>query len=64
MSHQRSIDVVGGNLFEIASRELQDATQAVRIAALNGLSDPMLVGPITLLIPPLDRSQTGGLPPA
>ena len=63
MSNQRTIDVVGGNLWQIASVELQDATQAIRIAALNGLSDPMLAGPITLLIPPVDRSATGGLPP-
>ena len=62
MSNQRTITVVGGNVFEIASRELQDATQGVRIYVLNGLSDPFLTGPITLLIPPIDHSKTGGLP--
>jgi hypothetical protein len=62
MSNQRTIDVVGGNCFAIAARELGDATQGVRIAQINGLSDPFLAGPITLLIPPIDRSQTGGLP--
>ena len=58
------ITVNGGNLWEIASRELLDATQAWRIAVLNGLSDPMLTtGLTTLLIPALDASQTDGIPP-
>ena len=62
MSNQRTIDVVGGNLWAIAARECQDATRAVDIAMLNGLSDPFLAGPITLIIPPIDHSRTGGLP--
>ena len=61
--NQRIIDVVGGTLWHVAASEYQDATRAADIAAANGLSDPMLAGPITLIIPPIDRSRTGGLPP-
>lgn len=58
----RTITVVGGNLFDIAARELGDATQAVRIAQRNGLSDFFLSGTVTLDLPPVDASQTGGVP--
>jgi hypothetical protein len=57
----QSITVAGGNLFQIAARYLGDATQWVRIAALNGLSDPMLQGVVTLLLPAVDPSATGGI---
>jgi hypothetical protein len=57
----RTIVVVGGNLFQIAAAELGDATQWVRIACLNGLSDPMLRGIVTLLIPQSDASAGGGI---
>ena len=64
MSTLRTITVVGGNLWAIAARELGDATQATRIIALNSLPpDPMLTGQVTLTLPPLDATQTGGLPP-
>jgi nucleoid-associated protein YgaU len=63
MSVLRTITVSGGNLWAIAARELGDATQASRIASLNGLSDPMLTGQITLTLPPVNASLTGGLPP-
>jgi hypothetical protein len=58
----KTITVIGGNLWQISARHLQDATQAWRIGAINGLSDPMIVGQVTLLIPDPDASQTGGLP--
>jgi hypothetical protein len=48
------ITVVGDNLFRIASAHLHDATQWIRIAELNGLSDPVLAGVTTLLIPDID----------
>lgn len=48
----RSITVAGGNLFQIASVYLGNATQWSRIAALNGLTDPMLTGVQTLSLPP------------
>ena len=52
----RTITVAGGNLFRIAAEELGDATQWSRIARLNGLSDPMLSGVVTLRLPARDRS--------
>jgi len=52
------ITVAGGNLFALAYQYLGDATQWNRIASLNGLSDPQIVGVVTLKIPPVDA--TGG----
>ena len=53
--------VVGGDLFRIALQRLGDATQWNRIAALNGLEDPVLQGVITLKIPPIDSTAGGGV---
>lgn len=53
--------VVGGDLFRLALRYLGDATQWNRIAALNGLDDPVLVGLITLQLPEVDRTSGGGI---
>ena len=58
----RTILVAGTDLFTVAAQELGDATQWFRIAALNGLTDPMLFGLATLQIPNMDASQTDGLP--
>jgi hypothetical protein len=57
----RMITVTGGNLFRIASDELGDATQWIRIAQLNGLSDPVLDGIVTLKIPQWDQTAGGGV---
>lgn len=57
----RTITVVGGNLFQIAAATLADATQWIRIAQLNGLSDPMLTGLAVLQIPDPDPSAGGGI---
>ncbi|MGA9865704.1 MAG: hypothetical protein WBQ75_04610 [Acetobacteraceae bacterium] len=57
----RTLTVVGGNLFRIAAEQLNDATQWIRIAQLNGLSDPMLVGVTVLLIPDVDPNAGGGI---
>jgi hypothetical protein len=57
----RLITVAGGNLFRIAAEQLADATQWVRIAQLNGISDPMLSGVITLRIPDMDTGAGGGI---
>ena len=59
-----TILVAGTNLFTVAAQELGDATQWFRIAALNGVTDPMVFGLATLQIPNVDASQTGGLPAA
>jgi hypothetical protein len=53
--------VVGGDLFRIALQQLGDATQWNRIAALNGLSDPILQGLVTLILPAVDRTAGGGV---
>ena len=57
----RSITVAGGNLFQIAAEQLGDPTQWLRIAQQNRLSDPMLQGVVTLLIPDIDPSAGGGI---
>jgi hypothetical protein len=55
------ITVAGGDLFHIAAAVLQDATQWIRIAQLNGLSDPVLQGVTVLQLPALDPSAGGGI---
>lgn len=57
----RTITVVGGNLFRIAAEQLGDATQWIRIAQLNSLSDPFLIGVTTLQIPDPDPNAGGGI---
>lgn len=57
----RSITVAGGNLFQIAAQQLGDATQWIRIAQLNGVSDPMLCGVVTLLLPDINSNAGGGI---
>jgi hypothetical protein len=59
----KTIVITGGNLFSIAATELSDATQWIRIAQLNNISDPMLIGVVTLLIPDTDRDAGGGVAP-
>lgn len=56
-----TLTVNGGNLFSIAAQQLGDATQWIRIAQLNNLSDPMLSGIVTLLIPAPDANAGGGI---
>jgi hypothetical protein len=51
----------GTTLFHIAAAELGDATQWLRIARENNLSDPVITGVVTLRIPDPDPSQTGGI---
>ena len=57
----KTITLAGGNLFRIAAEQLGDATQWIRIAQLNGLTDPMLSGVTTLRIPSTDRNAGGGI---
>lgn len=53
--------VAGGNLFALAAKYLGDATQWIRLAQANGLSDPVLQGVVTLTIPPVNAAAGGGL---
>lgn len=55
------LTVAGGNLFRIAAEQLGDATQWIRIAQMNGLSDPMLSGLTVLRMPALDPDAGGGI---
>lgn len=57
----KTITVNGGNLFQLASQYLGDATQWLRIGQLNGISDPMIAGLVTLTIPTPDQNAGGGL---
>lgn len=57
----RTHTTVGGNLFRIAAEQLNDATQWIRIAQLNDLSDPVLDGIVTLRLPAQDPSAGGGI---
>lgn len=57
----RTIMVTGGNLFQMAAQQLGDATQWIRIAQVNGLSDPMLTGLVILNIPTTDPLAGGGI---
>ena len=57
----KTVTLAGGNMFQLAATELGDATQWIRIAQLNGLSDPMLSGVVILLIPDQDPNAGGGI---
>lgn len=57
----KTITVNGGNLFAIAAEMLGDATQWIRIAQLNAISDPMISGLTTLLIPDPSGAAGGGI---
>ena len=56
-----TITVAGGDLFHIAAQKLGDATQWIRIAQLNGLSDPLVTGVTTLKLPTPNPAAGGGV---
>lgn len=56
----RVIVVASRNLFEIAADELGDALQWTRIARLNEITDPFLVGIHELKIPAVDAAADSG----
>lgn len=57
----QTVTVAGANLFILAAKRLGDATQWNRIAELNGLTDPVVLGVVTLKIPPLGPGNGGVL---
>ncbi|MFG1388802.1 hypothetical protein [Xanthobacter versatilis] len=57
----RIVQVVGGNLFDLAATYLDDATQWNRIAKINGLWDPFILGPMALKIPAKGDDGQGGI---
>lgn len=50
-SGSKTVTVAGGSLYRVALDEYGDALLWTRIAQANGLTDPWLVGVITLTIP-------------
>lgn len=58
----QTVTVVGGNLYAMAAQYLGDATQWIRIAQQNGLTDPQIQGIATLTIPDVNPLATGGVP--
>ena len=57
----QSVTVAGGTLFRVALDWLGDGTQWVRIAQLNGLTDPMLSGLMMLQLPVVNPGAGGGI---
>ncbi len=57
----QTLTTAGGNLFRIAAEQLADATQWIRIAQLNAITDPMLSGLVTLNLPDPDSTAGGGI---
>jgi L-ascorbate metabolism protein UlaG (beta-lactamase superfamily) len=55
------VTVASQTLFQVALTYLGDATQWIRIASLNGITDPWLDGLVTLTIPDVDPSAGGGV---
>lgn len=51
------------SLFRVAQREMGDALCWWQIAALNGLTDPLVAADVELSIPTA-RPNNGGMPPA
>ncbi len=59
--NRKVVVLAGGNLFMLAAQYLQDATQWIRIARANNLSDPVLQGVNTLVIPEVNPAAGGGI---
>ncbi len=57
----KTITVAGGNLYQLALQYLGDATQWNRIAEVNGLTDPVINGIVTLQLPQVDTNAGGGI---
>ncbi len=55
-----TIVIAGGDLFRIALQQLGDPTQWNRIASANKLTDPVLRGLTTLVLPSVDATAGGG----
>jgi nucleoid-associated protein YgaU len=58
----KTITTAGGTLYHIAAAQLGDATQWIRIAQINQISDPVLRGIVALQIPIPNPHASGGLP--
>lgn len=61
---QTIIVPAGSDLFHLAAQYLGDATQWIRIAQQNNLSDPFIYSQMQLVIPDVNAALTGGIPQA
>jgi hypothetical protein len=59
----RTINTIGGNLFEIAALELGSAMQWINIARANGMRDPVIIGQMQVIIPPFSSIFSDGIGP-
>lgn len=57
----RTVVVAGGDLYHYALQYLGDGTQWNRIAQVNNLIDPVIVGTMTLKIPSVNPLAGGGI---
>lgn len=58
----KTVSAVDKTLFHVAMRELGSALAWVRIAQVNGLTDPMITRKMDLIIPGPDPTPPDGLP--
>jgi hypothetical protein len=58
----KTIIVSATTLQRVAAEYLNDATQWVRIAQLNGLYNPIISGTVTLSLPTVDPTAPSGVP--
>jgi hypothetical protein len=59
----KTITVISGSLFEIAAVELGSALQWINIARANNLKDPMISGPMQIIIPDFSSVFSDGIGP-
>lgn len=59
-SSVRTVTMAGGHLFDLAAQEYGDATAWTVIAQANNLTDPVITGTQTLVIPSMS-SDSGGI---
>jgi hypothetical protein len=58
-----AVTVIGGNLFEIAAKQLGSALQWINIARANNLIDPMLSGQSQINVPLYSSVFVDGIGP-
>jgi hypothetical protein len=63
LSDEGFIEIVNGNLFQIAATYLGDAMQWGNIARLNNLSDPFVIGAVRIRIPVYSPAFSDGFGP-
>lgn len=59
----RTITAIGGNLFEVAAKELGNPLQWINIARANAMSDPIFTGQVEIIIPTFSPIFSDGIGP-